>query len=190
MGLVCWVRALIHALELQIEVVHQVGREQLQLASPCEGWTVHQVLNHSIGVTLKFADFASGATDAPHAPPGDLVRLDHRGAVRDAVIQARTAWISADMSRTCRLGFGTFPAKLAAGINLFDVLAHTWDIAATVGVQLNEDNDIWLVGLHAARQLIGPERDPLHYAAAIPITDAAPPMGRFLAFLGRSVHPS
>jgi hypothetical protein len=31
------------------------------------------------------------------------------------------------MARPCHLPFGTFPASVAAGINLFDVLAHTCD---------------------------------------------------------------
>jgi hypothetical protein len=41
-----------------------------------------------------------------------------------------------DMTRWCRMSFSTFPAGLAAGINLFDVLAHSWDIATATGVTL------------------------------------------------------
>ena len=47
------------------------------------------------------------------------------------------------MERPCHLPFGTFPASLAAGINLFDVLAHTWDIAAATGVALECADDLW-----------------------------------------------
>jgi hypothetical protein len=91
-------------------------------------------MNHSIGVTMKFAGFAAGGSDHPRTPPGDLVGRDHRVALRSATAAARSAWASADMARPCHLPFGTFPAGLAAGINLFDVLAHTWDIAAATGV--------------------------------------------------------
>ena len=31
-------------------------------------------MNHSIGVTLKFADFAAGGSDHPRTPPGDRPR--------------------------------------------------------------------------------------------------------------------
>jgi hypothetical protein len=70
-------------------------------------------MNHSIGVTLKFADFATGGNDHPRTPPGDLVGRDHRLALRSAAAAARAAWTSADMARPCHLPFGTFPASLA-----------------------------------------------------------------------------
>jgi hypothetical protein len=82
---------------------------------------VRDVLNHSIGVTIKFTGFAAGATDHPRPPAGDLVGSDHALALRSAAGSGRAAWASADMTRRCHLSFGTFPASLAAGINLFDV---------------------------------------------------------------------
>jgi uncharacterized protein (TIGR03086 family) len=104
-------------------------------------------MNHSIGVTMKFADFAAGGSDHPRTPPGDLVGRDHLLALRSAAGAARAAWASADMARPCHLPFGTFPASLAAGINLFDVLAHTWDIAAATGVVLECPDELWQAGL-------------------------------------------
>ena len=107
---------------------------------------------------MKFADFAAGGSDHPRTPPGDLVGRDHRLALRSAAGAARSAWASADMARPCHLPFGTFPASLAAGINLFDVLAHTWDIAAATGVALECADDLWQAGLEAAQAVIGPGR--------------------------------
>ena len=143
-------------------------------------------MNHSIGVTLKFAGFAAGGSDHPRTPPGDLVGHDHRLALRSAAGAARAAWASADMERLCHLPFGTFPASLAAGINLFDVLAHTWDIAATAGVALECPDELWQGGLEAARTVIGPVRDPRQYAPEIPVAETASPRQRFLAFTGRA----
>lgn len=180
------VHALIDALELQQEVVNRVSLEDLKLVSPCEAWTIREVLSHSIGVTRKFVSFASGVTDEPHAPPGDLVGPDHQTALRDTVSQARTAWASVDMRRTCHLPFGTFPAEIAAGINLFDVLAHTWDIAAATDIELDGDEDLWTAGLVSAQRVIGPARDLLHYGAEVAVSEGAPAMMSFLAFLGRT----
>jgi uncharacterized protein (TIGR03086 family) len=143
-------------------------------------------MNHSIGVTMKFADFAAGGSDHPRTPPGDLVGRDHRLALRSAAATARAAWASADMARPCHLRFGTFPASLAAGINLFDVLAHTWDIAVATGVALECADDLWHAGLEAAQAIIGPGRDPRQYALEIPLARVASPRQRFLAFTGRA----
>ncbi|HMH35693.1 MAG TPA: maleylpyruvate isomerase family mycothiol-dependent enzyme, partial [Streptosporangiaceae bacterium] len=145
---------LLAALRIQVRTGRLVRSGQLSLESPRPGWSVRDVMNHSIGVTLKFADFAAGGSDHPRTPPGDLVGRDHRLALRLAAAAAQAAWASADMARPCHLPFGTFPASLAAGINLFDVLAHTWDIAAVTGVALECADDLWQAGLEAARAVI------------------------------------
>lgn len=99
------------------------------------------------------------------------------------------AWASADMTRPCHLPFGTFPADLAAGLNLFDVLAHTWDISIATGATMPCGDDLWHAGLDAARIVIGPRRDERHYAPEVPVTAIASPRQRFLAFLGRTEPP-
>jgi uncharacterized protein (TIGR03086 family) len=178
--------ALVAALDIQVCTGHQVRAEQLGLDSACAGWSVRDVINHSLGVTLKFADFAAGRTDHPRAPGGDLVGRDHGLALAHAAGAARKAWASADLTRQCHLPFGTFLADLAAGINLFDVLAHTWDIAAATGTEPRCGDDLWIAGLDAARAVIGPDRDPRHYAAEIIVDPGASPRQRFLGFLGRA----
>jgi uncharacterized protein (TIGR03086 family) len=178
--------ALVAALDVQVGVGRQVRAEQLGLGSPCPGWSVHDVINHSLGVTLKFAGFAAGRTDRPRAPTGDLVGRDHARALAEAAGAARVAWASADLTRQCHLPFGTFPADLAAGINLFDVLAHTWDVATATGTELWCDDELWIAGLDAARAVIGPGRDPRQYAAEITTGPDASPRRRFLGFLGRA----
>lgn len=178
-------QALLAALDVQARTGQQIGPGQLSLSTPCPLWPVREVINHSIGVTLKFADFAAGGSDHPRAPSGDLVGRDHGLALRSAADTARSSWASADMTRRCYLPFGTFPASLAAGINLFDVLAHTWDIATAAGLPLRCAEGLWSAGLQAARLVIGPVRDPRQYAAEIPVGAAASPRQRFLAFVGR-----
>lgn len=143
-------------------------------------------MNHSIGVTLKFTDFATGLTDRPRTPRGDLIGRNHRSALRSSADAAQAAWASADMTRSCQLPFGTFSADMAAGINLFDVLAHTWDIAKVTGLCIECTDDVWSDGLHAAQMVIGPNRDLRYYGPELVSSTSASPMERLLAFLGRS----
>ena len=178
--------ALLHALELQVDVAERLPAEQLPIASPCAGWTVRQVLDYSLGVTRKFAEFASGATDEPHAPTGiSSVPTTGSPSATPPIGAARVE--SSRHDAIVPAPIGTFAADLAAGINLFDVLAHTWDIAAAVGVELDQDDELWLVGLDAARAVVGEYRDPTHYDSDVLLAGPAPPMVRFLAFLGRTV---
>jgi Mycothiol maleylpyruvate isomerase N-terminal domain len=67
--------ALTAALRAQVRAGQLIRAAQLPLETPCPGWSVRDVMNHSIGVTLKFADFAAGGSDhlvrdAPAAVPG------------------------------------------------------------------------------------------------------------------------
>jgi uncharacterized protein (TIGR03086 family) len=142
-------------------------------------------MNHSIGVTLRFTDFAAGTTDTPHAPPGDLVGRDHRQALRATAREAQKAWAQADMTRTCRLAFGTFSADATLGTNLVDVLAHTWDIAVATGVVLVCDEGLWTAGFDAAHLVIGPDRDGRQYGPEIAFGARATARQRFLGFVGR-----
>jgi hypothetical protein len=51
------------------------------------------------------------------------------------------------------------PGRPRSRINLFDVLAHTWDIAVATGVVLDCADDLWQAGLDTARVVIRPGRD-------------------------------
>ncbi|MEZ5379637.1 MAG: TIGR03086 family metal-binding protein [Acidimicrobiales bacterium] len=181
--------ALAEALEAQVTVGQAIETVDLGLDSRCPGWQVRDVLNHSIAVTLKFAAFARGDTDAPRTPKGDHLGTDHRAALRNAATTARDAWLGTDLTRTCHLPFGSYPASIAAGINLFDVLAHCWDIAGPTRNQLAIPNRLWEDGLTAAHAVIGHERDLDHYSAEIDVAATASPAEKFLAFLGRAEEP-
>ena len=158
--------ALTAALRAQVRTGRLIRAAQLSLETPCPGWSVRDVMNHSIGVTLKFAGFAAGGGDHPRSPPGDLVGPDHRRALRAAARAAQAAWASADMARPCHLPFGTFPASAA-------------------DVTLECADELWSAGLEAARMVIGPGRDPRQYAAEVPASGSATSRQRFLAFTGR-----
>lgn len=176
--------ALSEALRCQVDLGDSISESDLALPSRCQGWRVRDVLNHSIAVTVKFAAFARGDTDRPRTPMGDHLGGGHRSALRTAATVAQAAWDEADLDRSCHLPFGTFSASMAAGINLFDVLAHCWDVEGPTRSQLAIPDHLWTTGLEAARAAIGPERDLDHFGPALE-TSTTSPRALFLAFLGR-----
>lgn len=182
--------ALAEALETQVALGQTIETADLGLGSRCPGWQVRDVLNHSIAVTLKFAAFARGDTDAPRTPKGDHLGTDHRAALRNAATTAQDAWLDTDLTRICHVPFGSYPASIAAGINLFDVLAHCWDIARPTRSVLAIPDHLWGAGLTAARAVIGPGRDLDHYGTPLEVAAAGSPAEKFLAFLGRSDETS
>jgi uncharacterized protein (TIGR03086 family) len=182
------VQALVESLEAQVELVGSSSRSDLAGPSKCPDWTYCDVLVHSIAVTLRFARFASGETDRPELPSGDLVGSNPARSLRVAARKAQFAWASVDRSRVCHLSFGDFDAEAAAGVNLVDVLAHGWDISPLSGRWLNCRNPVWKVGLSAAQAIIGPDRDPRHYGPELVTGPTATSQERFLGYLGRQWH--
>lgn len=180
--------ALIEALAAVRDHAARFPRSALDLETPDPGWSVRDVLGHVVGVTVKFAEFAEGVTDRPRTPRGDLLGSDHAGAVRAAARRSREAWATTDPARVCHLPFGTFPADTAAGINLFDLLGHGWDLEAATGIPFTVEDRLWAAGLAAARTVIGPHRDPEHYAPELPVPPGASPRVRLLAYLGREAQ--
>jgi len=173
------------SLEAQVVLVGLATRPDLISPSKCPGWTRCDVLSHSIAVTLRFAQFASGETHTPELPRGDLVGSDPAGALSAVVAAARRAWGSTDRSRVCHLSFGSFDAETAAGINLVDVLAHGWDISPLHDRRFNCEDELWRIGLVSARALIGSHRDLRHYGPEVVAEPDATSQERFLAYLGR-----
>jgi uncharacterized protein (TIGR03086 family) len=180
------VAALIDALVGQWTVGRRATSAELSATSKCPEWSVLDVIGHSIGVTMKFTDFVSVATDHPRSPSGDQVGGSIDLALRSSLVSAKLAWSSADKTRECHLPFGIFAAELAAGISLMDVLAHSWDIGLVRRERFACRDEIWTVGLGVAHNLIGPGRDVRHYGEEVDVGSDAPPERRFLGYLGRS----
>jgi uncharacterized protein (TIGR03086 family) len=123
---------LIAALGVFGEVVADLADPDFAVMTCCAPWSVYDVVNHVAAVTMKFTMFASGETDVPRSPRGDVLAGDPVSGF-DAVARAsQSAWISVDPTRQCHLPFGVFPALEAAAVNMFDVLVHGWDIADAV----------------------------------------------------------
>jgi uncharacterized protein (TIGR03086 family) len=176
--------ALAATFEVAVAIVEALDDGDLARPTPCSGWRVGDVLEHAAEVTVKFTEFATGVTDSPHARPfAGHPRNEFAGVCRDAL----AAWAVVDRSRTCHLPFGDFTAAQAAGINLFDMLAHSWDIAVAVDRPVIVPDGVWAVALDAARSVVGPERDVRHYGAEVSLAGVENPLPQkaFLAYLGR-----
>lgn len=132
------------------------------------------MLNHVIATTTKFSQFASGLTDSPRTPIGDLLGDAPLPSFERCRASSADAWLTVDLQRTCRLPFGTFTASDAAAINAFDVLVHTWDIACTVGVTFQPCPRLTDLAYRVALRLVTAE--------AVADGQYAPPVGGLPAY--------
>lgn len=173
-------------------VIDHVSDDEMANPSPCEGWTVRDVVNHITGGATMFAV----SVEQGKVPDDEIGRLmggdnlgdDPKGAWNVAAEHALAAFERPDaMDTIVTLPFGEMPGRVALGIAVFDVLTHAVDIASATGQSL-QDLDLVETALSMGHQMVGPElRQPGVFDAEQPVAADAPAEIRLLAFAGRRV---
>jgi uncharacterized protein (TIGR03086 family) len=173
-------------------IVGQVADDQLDLATPCEGWRVRDLLRHMVGNNLGFAFAARGASADPAVWAGEELPDDPRSAYDDSAEEAVAAFSElTDLTAPLDLGsYGQVPAGQAVGMHFIDYLTHGWDVAVSIGVEASLDEESCREVLRmAARwpaghpEIWGPGA-PFGYPVDVPATASA--QERMLGLLGRS----
>jgi uncharacterized protein (TIGR03086 family) len=162
--------------------------------TPCGEWSLRELLAHMIAQHHGFAAAAEGhggdlaawqldavGDDAPAAYARAAERVVAAFAVEGV---PERAFALPELSPT-----STFPGAQAIGFHLVDVVTHGWDVAKSIGVEIELDPET----LHAALvvALAVPDsprrREPgALFRPAVAVPADAPVLDRIVAHLGRS----
>jgi uncharacterized protein (TIGR03086 family) len=163
-------------------VIAGVRADQYDDKTPCEEWTVRDLLAHMIGVVEGIGSAAAGRAREPFVLGADPGRQ-----FQDAAAANLAAWRSPGvLERVIDGGPGPMPGHVLAGINLLDTATHTWDLATATNQPAALPDDVASAALEASRATIVPEIRPGRFAAEIAAPDGASPTDRLVAFLGRT----
>ncbi|HEY6532303.1 MAG TPA: TIGR03086 family metal-binding protein [Acidimicrobiales bacterium] len=168
--------------------VAKVAPSDLRLSTPCAGWTTRDLLNHVVGGAEMFAGALRGGP--LHAISGrqpDVVGSDPFGAFeRAATTFGQAAEQPGSMERILNLPVGTMTGQTFLRYAAFDLLVHTWDLATTLGDDLEVPDEVVEPCERFARQVLAElPRDGVDFAAAVEPPPAADAMAR-LAYTGRT----
>ena len=181
---------LARAADVALPVVTKIRADDLSKPTPCTEWDVRELLNHLVATTTKFTDFALGSTDAPVTPTGDLLGADPVAAFEAEVRRSAVAWAGADLARRCSMPFGEFTAAEAAGINVFALLVHAWDLAQAIGVPLPEPaTDLVAVASATADRLVTADAVSQGMYAGADADAGAPDFALLIRRTGRTSFP-
>ena len=111
------------------DVVDRIEAGQLTAATPCDEFTVHDVLDHMIVLGGSFAHlFRGDVPPAQAAPPvyGRVPAAEFRAAM-DALLAAVRS--EGAMARTLQTPLGEMDAETFARVVAVDGLVHGWDLA-------------------------------------------------------------
>ena len=165
-------------------VIANVQPAQYGRATPCEEWTVGDLLEHMIGVVARL-----GAAAAGTPPDGFASELstDPAAQFQHAASAALAGWGSPGvMDRVVDGGAGPMPGRVLAGIYLLDTATHTWDLATATDQPRVLPVDIAEAALEVSLQTIAPEIRPGRFGPELTPRADASATERLVAFLGRT----
>lgn len=160
------------------EVYSQVTDSQWEKPTPCEEWTVRQLVDH----TLDWQAEGGRLIGAGTAPGDDW----------DGIRAAYDALLSGPSPLTGSVPeFGGIPKQDLLGFLIGDLLIHSWDLARSIGADETLPPDAveaTTAGLHHVPPALLRGTNPLGQkmmAAAVEVPASAGPQDKMLAFTGR-----
>ena len=162
-------------------VIGGVSTGQYGDSTPCQEWTVRDLLEHMISVVAGIGAAAAGSPREPFE-----LAPDPAGQFDAASTAALAAWRAPGvLDRVIDAGPGPMPGRILAGINLLDTATHTWDLAMATGQPAALPDDVAIAALEARMATISPEIRDGRFGAEVAVPDDADPTDRLVAFLGR-----
>jgi len=170
-------------------VLATVTSEQLADPTPCDGWLVHDLIDHIVGAADFFADIAERGSSAegrewPSYSSADFIATFGQQASR--VVAAFTA--PGAMERIMLLPTGPAPGSRCIQVATGEIFVHGWDLAKAAGQAMPSDEEVaeallcsdWLSLCAAVRN-----DDPSVFAPELHVAPEAPAADRLAGFLGR-----
>jgi uncharacterized protein (TIGR03086 family) len=158
--------------------------DQLQDRTPCEKFTVAELVDHLGGTLLAAARAAR-----KEAQPGESAAAPAMTprALADSAGRAAAAWSDpATYDGTTEFGPGELPASLAASITLHELALHGWDLARATGRPFDLSEDTGRIALGVVEQIAEQARGNGSYAPPVPVPSDAPAFRRALGASGRN----
>jgi uncharacterized protein (TIGR03086 family) len=169
-------------------VVDGVADRQLELSTPCDGWSVRELLNHIVSGNYWAAELAAGKSidDVGDRLDGDTLGDDPAAAYRASAKLAAAAFNAPGaMDAPCAVSYGPVPGSVYCGHRILDLAIHGWDLAKATGQDTTLDPEL----VDAVAAIVAPQMDMLAgsgmFGSTVGITNDADPQTRLLSQLGR-----
>lgn len=176
------------ALNATGKVVEGVSPGQFDLPTPCDGWSVHELLNHVVGGNLWAAELAAGRTieEVGDRLDGDTVGDDPQASYRASAQRAAAAFNAPGaMDAPCAVSYGPVPGSVYCGHRILDVVIHGWDLAKATGQDTTLDPEL----VDDVAAIVAPQMELLAgsnmFGTTVAVSGDADPQTRLLAQLGR-----
>lgn len=171
-----------------IDLVDRVDATDLDNDTPCERFTLHDVLDHMIVLGGTFAHLFRGEEPPEPVAPvtdGRVPAAEFRKAMDDLLDAVRS---EGALERTIAAPVGTMPGETFARLVALDGLVHGYDIARAAGLRWELPDDVVdAVDRFAWVAITIEMRDGDTFKDPVRPPDGASAIERIAAFTGRAV---
>ncbi|MFE6776307.1 TIGR03086 family metal-binding protein [Streptomyces sp. NPDC057702] len=177
-----------------VRILGQASSRDWDQPTPCADWTLRELVAHMAGQHHGFAASATGGgadlADWRPSALGDDPLATYCAAAEVALHAfARPDVLSAEFALPEISATRRFPASLAIGFHFLDYVVHGWDVARTLGVSLELDEETLRAASAIALRVPDDERrlsPTALFRPALPTRPDGPPLDLILTSLGRS----
>src|SRR4051794_30621813 len=168
---------LARGLEQAADLLGEVPEERLSEPTPCDEWTLSDLVDHVVLGTANFARSVRGE-EVDWSAPTPHVGEERVPVFRAAAADLLTAWREQ----------GTDGAEIGPDWQSAEVAVHTYDLSAALGRPTADlDPTVAERGLAFMQANLRPEGRGEAFGPERPAPDGADPYQRIAAFAGRSV---
>ncbi|MGW2371964.1 MULTISPECIES: TIGR03086 family metal-binding protein [Kitasatospora] len=166
-----------------------VNPADLDRPTPCDEYTLRQLLNHVVGGIHRFAFIGEGGRAADILPGIEDPSDDGwPAALARAAARATAAWADdAKLGRPTFAPWGEVPGAMAVGGYVMEAVVHSWDIAVALDGGFALDDELAHTALAVAELVLPPESrvDGVPFGAVLPAAEDADVHARLAAWMGR-----
>lgn len=164
----------------------------LTAPTPCEGWTVDDLLAHLVTVHRRVAHVGRGGHpfDLPHQTPQDDGAA-YVAALADGRREVAAVWgpdgDDAVLDRLVTVPWGVVPGGAAAWGYVRELAVHAWDLAVALDAVAALDPTLADAVVDRAREALpaAPRGGDIPFGPVVEVPDDAGPYDRLVGWLGR-----
>jgi uncharacterized protein (TIGR03086 family) len=168
--------------------MHKVGLTDWDSPTPCQDWTVRDLVNHIVSEQLWTPELLAGHTveEVGDKYDGDQLRDDPMQAWADASATAHAAWLEPGaVERDVHLSYGTVKAPEYGWQLTTDLAVHGWDLATALGAHAGISDELATAILGYVEPQLASWAGSSMFADPVPVPDDADPATRLIGLLGR-----
>jgi uncharacterized protein (TIGR03086 family) len=169
------------------KVVANVDQPRLTSMTPCDDYTVQQLMNHIVGWVQVFEAGCNGRTFQGD-PSAYVCGPDAAEEFARLAASVVAGWKEFGFDREVQISGGSMmPAAMVFNMTAMEYMAHGWDLASATG-QPNPYSEAEASEVLArARVTLPPEYqgEGMAFGAVVPVAEGAPAIDQLIGFLGR-----